>query len=94
MLSMLVGTLHLMGRYRSPSGRHRDAPGMALGQAAWTAGCLYPQITLDLEDSSISTKGTKSGAFVMYNCARLATLFDTYQRAVERGEHWPCLLHL
>ncbi|NXY76898.1 DALD3 protein, partial [Glareola pratincola] len=45
------------------------------------------QITLDLEDSSISTKGTKSGAFVMYNCARLATLFDTYQRAVERGEH-------
>uniref|UniRef100_A0A8C8E765 DALR anticodon binding domain containing 3 n=1 Tax=Otus sunia TaxID=257818 RepID=A0A8C8E765_9STRI len=44
------------------------------------------QITLDLQDSSISTKGTKSGAFVMYNCARLATLFDTYQRAVERGE--------
>uniref|UniRef100_A0A8B9RRC8 DALR anticodon binding domain containing 3 n=1 Tax=Accipiter nisus TaxID=211598 RepID=A0A8B9RRC8_9AVES len=42
------------------------------------------QITLDLEDSSISTKGTKSGAFVMYNCARLATLFDTYQRAVEQ----------
>uniref|UniRef100_A0A8C2U2B7 DALR anticodon binding domain containing 3 n=1 Tax=Coturnix japonica TaxID=93934 RepID=A0A8C2U2B7_COTJA len=36
---------------------------------------------------SISTKGTKSGAFVMYNCARLATLFDTYQRAVEQGEH-------
>ena len=48
-----------------------------------------PQITLDLEDSSISTKGTKSGAFVMYNCARLATLFATYQQAVERGEHQP-----
>ncbi|NXC75921.1 DALD3 protein, partial [Anhinga anhinga] len=47
------------------------------------------QITLDLEDSSISTKGTKSGAFVMYNCARLATLFDTYQRAVERGMYPP-----
>uniref|UniRef100_A0A8B9QE35 DALR anticodon binding domain containing 3 n=1 Tax=Apteryx owenii TaxID=8824 RepID=A0A8B9QE35_APTOW len=47
------------------------------------------QIVLDLEDSSISTKGTKSGAFVMYNCARLATLFDTYQRAVERGEPQP-----
>ncbi|GAB0194472.1 DALR anticodon-binding domain-containing protein 3 [Grus japonensis] len=47
------------------------------------------QITLDLEDSSISTKGTKSGAFVMYNCARLATLFDTYQRAVERGTYPP-----
>ncbi|XP_009078161.1 PREDICTED: DALR anticodon-binding domain-containing protein 3, partial [Acanthisitta chloris] len=47
------------------------------------------QITLDLEDSSISTKGTKSGAFVMYNCARLATLFDTFQRAVERGTYPP-----
>uniref|UniRef100_G1N8T4 DALR anticodon binding domain containing 3 n=1 Tax=Meleagris gallopavo TaxID=9103 RepID=G1N8T4_MELGA len=47
------------------------------------------QITLDLEDSSISTKGTKSGAFVMYNCARLATLFDSYQRAVERGTYPP-----
>ncbi|NXW05705.1 DALD3 protein, partial [Fregetta grallaria] len=47
------------------------------------------QITLDLEDSSISTKGTKSGVFVMYNCARLATLFDTYQRAVERGTYPP-----
>ncbi|NWR62237.1 DALD3 protein, partial [Bucorvus abyssinicus] len=47
------------------------------------------QITLDLEDSSISTKGTKSGAFVMYNCARLATLFDTYERAVERGMYPP-----
>lgn len=49
-----------------------------------------PQLTLDLEASSISTKGTKSGAFVMYNCARLATLFDTYQRAVEQGECPPC----
>ncbi|XP_064012994.1 DALR anticodon-binding domain-containing protein 3 isoform X2 [Pogoniulus pusillus] len=47
------------------------------------------QITLDLEDSSISTKGTKSGAFVMYNCARLATLFGTYQQAVERGTYPP-----
>ncbi|XP_056192686.1 DALR anticodon-binding domain-containing protein 3 isoform X1 [Falco biarmicus] len=47
------------------------------------------QITLDLEDSSISTKGTKSGAFVMYNCARLATLFATYQQAVERGTYPP-----
>ncbi|NXF91415.1 DALD3 protein, partial [Eubucco bourcierii] len=47
------------------------------------------QITLDLEDSSISTKGTKSGAFVMYNCARLATLFGTYQQAVEQGTYPP-----
>ncbi|XP_062487651.1 DALR anticodon-binding domain-containing protein 3 [Pezoporus occidentalis] len=47
------------------------------------------QITLDLQDSSISTKGTKSGAFVMYNCARLATLFDTFQQAVEQGMYPP-----
>ncbi|XP_041317318.1 DALR anticodon-binding domain-containing protein 3 isoform X1 [Pyrgilauda ruficollis] len=47
------------------------------------------QITLDLENSSISTKGTKSGAFVMYNCARLATLFSTFQQAVERGTYPP-----
>ncbi|NXH81506.1 DALD3 protein, partial [Edolisoma coerulescens] len=47
------------------------------------------QITLDLENNSISTKGTKSGAFVMYNCARLATLFDTFQQAVERGTYPP-----
>ncbi|XP_044535873.1 DALR anticodon-binding domain-containing protein 3 isoform X1 [Gracilinanus agilis] len=43
------------------------------------------QMSLDLEDTSVSTKGTKSGAFVMYNCARLATLFDGYQRGVEQG---------
>ncbi|NWV83665.1 DALD3 protein, partial [Dasyornis broadbenti] len=47
------------------------------------------QITLDLENNSISTKGTKSGAFVMYNCARLATLFDTFQGAVEQGIYPP-----
>ncbi|KFV14384.1 DALR anticodon-binding domain-containing protein 3, partial [Pterocles gutturalis] len=57
--------------------------------SGWTEISPGPQITLDLEDSSISTKGTKSGAFVMYNCARLATLFDTYQRAVERGMYPP-----
>uniref|UniRef100_A0A8C3QF96 DALR anticodon binding domain containing 3 n=1 Tax=Cyanoderma ruficeps TaxID=181631 RepID=A0A8C3QF96_9PASS len=47
------------------------------------------QITLDLENNNISTKGTKSGAFVMYNCARLATLFNTFQRAVEQGTYPP-----
>ncbi|XP_030912178.1 DALR anticodon-binding domain-containing protein 3 [Geospiza fortis] len=47
------------------------------------------QIILDLENNSISTKGTKSGAFVMYNCARLATLFSTFQRAVEQGTYPP-----
>ncbi|XP_042307278.1 DALR anticodon-binding domain-containing protein 3 isoform X2 [Sceloporus undulatus] len=43
------------------------------------------QVLLDMEEASISTKGTKSGAFVMYNCARLATLFETYKRAKEQG---------
>lgn len=43
-------------------------------------------LTIDLtEDASVSTKGTKSGAFVMYNCARLATLFESYNRSVEQG---------
>uniref|UniRef100_A0A8C0J583 DALR anticodon binding domain-containing protein n=1 Tax=Chelonoidis abingdonii TaxID=106734 RepID=A0A8C0J583_CHEAB len=51
------------------------------------AGFPPPQIFLDLEDSSISTKGTKSGAFVMYNCARLATLFKSYEQAVEQGAY-------
>ncbi|XP_003476705.1 DALR anticodon-binding domain-containing protein 3 isoform X2 [Cavia porcellus] len=44
-----------------------------------------PQGQLLLSDSSISTKGTKSGIFVMYNCARLATLFEGYKRNVEQG---------
>uniref|UniRef100_A0A8D0GH52 DALR anticodon binding domain containing 3 n=1 Tax=Sphenodon punctatus TaxID=8508 RepID=A0A8D0GH52_SPHPU len=47
------------------------------------------QIHLALEDTGISTKGTRSGAFVMYNCARLATLFQSYRRAVERGRMAP-----
>ncbi|XP_066207569.1 DALR anticodon-binding domain-containing protein 3 isoform X2 [Saccopteryx leptura] len=42
------------------------------------------QLLLALADS-FSTKGTKSGTFVMYNCARLATLFEGYKRSVEQG---------
>ncbi|XP_042195633.1 DALR anticodon-binding domain-containing protein 3 [Callorhinchus milii] len=42
-------------------------------------------LTLDLsEEASISTKGTRSGAFVMYNCARLATLFDNFHKSVQQ----------
>ncbi|XP_035292634.1 DALR anticodon-binding domain-containing protein 3 isoform X1 [Cricetulus griseus] len=44
-----------------------------------------PQNQLLLADSTISTKGTKSGTFVMYNCARLATLFEGYKQGMERG---------
>ncbi|XP_028907648.1 DALR anticodon-binding domain-containing protein 3 [Ornithorhynchus anatinus] len=43
------------------------------------------QITLNLGATSASSKGNRSGTFVMYNCARLATLFENYKRAVERG---------
>ncbi|XP_065789815.1 DALR anticodon-binding domain-containing protein 3 isoform X3 [Muntiacus reevesi] len=42
------------------------------------------QLLLALADSSISTKGSKSGTFVMYNCARLATLFEGYKCSVEQ----------
>ncbi|XP_058414118.1 DALR anticodon-binding domain-containing protein 3 isoform X2 [Diceros bicornis minor] len=47
--------------------------------------CSIPQLFLALADSGISTKGTKSGTFVMYNCARLATLFEGYRRSMEQG---------
>lgn len=48
--------------------------------------CAFiPQLLLALADSSISTKGSKSGTFVMYNCARLATLFEGYTCSVEQG---------
>ncbi|XP_075687849.1 DALR anticodon-binding domain-containing protein 3 isoform X2 [Rhinoderma darwinii] len=43
------------------------------------------QVNLNLEEANITTKGTKSGAFVMYNCARLATMFDHYNGAVSQG---------
>ncbi|XP_021573279.1 DALR anticodon-binding domain-containing protein 3 isoform X2 [Carlito syrichta] len=43
------------------------------------------QLLLDPADSTISTKGTKSGTFVMYNCARLATLFESYKCSMEKG---------
>ncbi|KAG8557290.1 hypothetical protein GDO81_018396 [Engystomops pustulosus] len=43
------------------------------------------QVNLNLEDGNITTKGTKSGAFVMYNCARLATMFDSYNDAASEG---------
>ncbi|KAK2509614.1 hypothetical protein MC885_002714 [Smutsia gigantea] len=42
------------------------------------------QLLLALADGT-STKGTKSGIFVMYNCARLATLFEGYSLGVEQG---------
>ncbi|XP_040264607.1 DALR anticodon-binding domain-containing protein 3 isoform X1 [Bufo bufo] len=45
------------------------------------------QVNLNLEEANITTKGTKSGSFVMYNCARLATMFDSYNSAVSQGDY-------
>lgn len=43
-------------------------------------------VTLDVQrEGSVSTKGPRGGAFVMYNCARLHTLFESYERGVEKG---------
>eukprot|EP00064_Thunnus_orientalis_P019483 superscaffoldBa00004889_g19602 len=40
-------------------------------------------VTLDVQrEGSVSTKGPRGGVFVMYNCARLHTLFDSYERGV------------
>ena len=39
-------------------------------------------------EGGVSTKGPRGGVFVMYNCARLHTLFDSYERGVEKGEEW------
>lgn len=44
-------------------------------------------MTLDVQrEDGVSTKGPRGGVFVMYNCARLHTLFDSYERGVEKGE--------
>ncbi|KAM9785746.1 DALR anticodon-binding domain-containing protein 3 [Neosynchiropus ocellatus] len=45
-------------------------------------------VTLDVQkEGGVSTKGPRGGVFVMYNCARLHTLFDSYERAVEKGQY-------
>ncbi|XP_010894127.2 DALR anticodon-binding domain-containing protein 3 isoform X2 [Esox lucius] len=57
-------------------------------------------VTLDVHrEGSVSTKGPRGGVFVMYNCARLHTLFDSYERGVEKGapllkKHRPWILQL
>ncbi|KAJ8257394.1 hypothetical protein GJAV_G00185140 [Gymnothorax javanicus] len=43
-------------------------------------------VTLDVQrEAGVSTKGPRGGVFVMYNCARLHTLFNSYERAVAQG---------
>ncbi|KAG7226963.1 hypothetical protein INR49_022274 [Caranx melampygus] len=47
-------------------------------------------VTLDVQrEGGVSTKGPRGGVFVMYNCARLHTLFDSY----ERGGEWLLLFN-
>lgn len=65
---------------------------MLYGPVIWTRlvetnGGLSVQVTLDVQrEGSVSIKGPRGGVFVMYNCARLHTLFDSYERGVENGE--------
>ncbi|KAI1893016.1 hypothetical protein AGOR_G00139540 [Albula goreensis] len=43
-------------------------------------------VTLDVQrEGGVSTKGPRGGVFVMYNCARLHTLFNSFERAVDQG---------
>ncbi|KAI5095178.1 DALR anticodon-binding domain-containing protein 3 [Silurus meridionalis] len=43
-------------------------------------------VTLDVQrEVGVSTKGPRGGVFVMYNCARLHTLFSSYEKGVEQG---------
>ena len=44
------------------------------------------QLKLDLNEGDASSiSDLRNGSFVMYNCARLATLFLHFQQAVEKG---------
>ena len=46
------------------------------------------QLKLDLSDTDGGTvSDSRSGSFVMYNCARLATLFSHFQKAVHSGSY-------
>ncbi|XP_060737451.1 DALR anticodon-binding domain-containing protein 3 [Tachysurus vachellii] len=43
-------------------------------------------VTLDVQrEVGVSTKGPRGGVFVMYNCARLHTLFSSYEKGVQQG---------
>ncbi|XP_021115427.1 DALR anticodon-binding domain-containing protein 3 isoform X2 [Heterocephalus glaber] len=42
-------------------------------------------IKFEMLSTAPQSQGTKSGIFVMYNCARLATLFEGYKRNMEQG---------
>lgn len=41
---------------------------------------------MDLRDGNAVSHPTKGGVFVIYNCARLNTLFSNFEKAVREGE--------
>ncbi|ELU00657.1 hypothetical protein CAPTEDRAFT_128140, partial [Capitella teleta] len=43
------------------------------------------QANLDFKENESAVQGNKGGVFVMYNCARLSTLFSNFEKAVEEG---------
>ena len=46
------------------------------------------QLKLDLSDTDGgAVSDSRSGSFVIYNCARLATLFSHFQKAVHTGSY-------
>lgn len=47
---------------------------------------MFIQVKLDLTVNDEMDEGyVSTGSFVMYNCARLATLFRHFEEAVENG---------
>nr|XP_055199243.1 DALR anticodon-binding domain-containing protein 3 isoform X2 [Nyctereutes procyonoides] len=42
-------------------------------------------IKFEMLSTAPQSQGTRSGTFVMYNCARLATLFEGYKHSTEQG---------
>ena len=48
----------------------------------------HQQAKLDFEASETAVQGNKGGVFVLYNCARLSTLFFNYEKAVSQGIHY------
>ena len=53
---------------------------------AWWLNLVF-QVQLDLsEGEEGGGVDNRSGTFVMYNCARLATLLHSFQQQVEQGE--------
>nr|KAG5686978.1 hypothetical protein BaRGS_011887 [Batillaria attramentaria] len=47
------------------------------------------QLQLDLSDGEMEGVDNRSGPFVMYNCARLATLISTFEDGVRQGMIFP-----